>query len=81
MTEELENLSDRLGEAAARGDEAANELQRAVDAYRSASDPTEADHESLVDRMREGALRYESSHPKLSSLIAGVVDSLTASGI
>ena len=41
----------------------------------------DGDHAALLDRLRAGALRFESSHPELSSVVARVIDSLTAAGI
>lgn len=55
---------------------AADDIKEAVKAYED-----DGDHEALRDRLREGALRFESSHPELSGVVARVIDSLTAIGI
>jgi len=56
--------------------EPTDELKVAVDAY-----DEDGDHEAFRDRLRESALRFESSHPELSGVVARVIDSLTAAGI
>ena len=81
MTDELGELARRLRERTADDHAETAALQEAVDAYLGSQTPSTADHDSLVDRLRDAARRYEASHPDLSALVAGVVDSLTASGI
>ena len=58
------------------GGEDASDLRKAVSSYES-----DGDHEVLLDRLRDSALRFESSHPELSAVVARVIDSLTAAGI
>ncbi len=66
-------LHDHLDASDASG---ASELKHAVAAY-----DDDGDQHAFVDRLREGALRFESSHPELSAVVARVIDSLTAAGI
>lgn len=79
--EHLERVHGQLNEAASSGDDDAGELADQVGAYLAADEPTDQDHEALLDRLRKGVLRYEASHPELSRTFQGVIDSLTASGI
>jgi len=60
----------------ASGDGDTDDLKNAVKAY-----DDDGDRDALADRLREGALRFESSHPELSGVLARIVDSLTAAGI
>ncbi len=84
MTDEtrdhLEKVRSHLRDAAAAGDEAAAELAEHVDAYLG-GEQGDQEHGALIDRLREGVLRFEVSHPTLSHAVQGVVDSMTASGI
>ena len=66
-------LHDHLDASDAEG---AAELKDAVAAY-----DNDGDHDAFTDRLRDGALRFESSHPELSAVVARVIDSLTAAGI
>ncbi len=66
-------LHDHLDASDAAG---AAELKDAVAAYDS-----DGDQSAFVDRLRDGALRFESSHPEISAVVARVIDSLTAAGI
>ena len=66
-------LHDHLDAADAAG---AKELKDAVAAYDDDGDQT-----AFADRLRDGALRFESSHPEISAVVARVIDSLTAAGI
>lgn len=81
MTDELGELTIRLRELIGEENAEAVALREAIDAYVASQEPSREDHDSLVERLREAALRYEASHPTLSRYVAGVVDSLTASGI
>lgn len=66
-------LHDHLDASDADG---AAELKDAVVAYDDGGDQGD-----FVDRLRDGALRLESSHPEISAVVARVIDSLTAAGI
>jgi hypothetical protein len=84
MTEEardhLEEIRSHLRRAADEGNPDAGDLAEHLDAYLAgAQSPEEQD--DILDRLREGMLRFEANHPKLSHAIQGVIDSLTASGI
>ena len=73
IRERIGELSDHL-EAA--DESSVDELKEAVKAY-----DDDGDHDAFLSRLREGALRFESSHPELSGVVARVIDSLTAAGI
>ncbi len=78
----LEELHERLGDVD-EDDEtgaATDELRDHVRRF-DRTGGTEREHAALVDRLRRAALRFEASHPELSSEIASIVDSLTAAGI
>lgn len=66
-------LSEQLD---ATDEESTAELKSAVEAYGD-----DGDNDAFIDRLRESALRFESSHPELSAVVARVIDSLTAAGI
>lgn len=78
--ENLERVRGELENAAAEGNQDAGELAGHVDAYLASSEDDD-DHGALLDRLHEGVLRFELSHPRLSHALQGVVDSMTASGI
>lgn len=73
VAKRIVELSDQLD---ATDEPAAEDLKDAVKTY---SD--DGDHEAFRDRLHDGALRFESSHPELSGVVARVIDSLTALGI
>jgi hypothetical protein len=77
----LEEVHGQLSEAAGAGDTEASELADQVGAFLADDEQADADHEALLDRLREGVRRFEASHPTLSEAVQRVVDSLTASGI
>jgi hypothetical protein len=79
--EHLEEVHKDLHEASEAGDPDAGELADHVGAYLAADEPTEEEHDALLDRLRTGVRRFEVNHPTLSNAVQGVVDSLTASGI
>lgn len=79
--EELDSLREPLGQAAAAGNEEARELLGHVDAYLSDGKESPEKKRSLVTRLNDAALRFESSHPTLSIAIARVSDFLSAEGI
>ncbi len=75
-----EEIRKRLGELSDHLD--ASESVEADDIKSAVQDfDADGDHAALRDRLRDGALRFESSHPELSAVVARVVDSLTAAGI
>ena len=77
MNDEIRRRIHELNEHLdASGDSDTDDLKNAVKAY-----DDDGDHEALADRLREGALRFESSHPELSGVLARIIDSLTAAGI
>lgn len=77
MNDEIRRRIDELHEHLdADENGATDDLKNAVRAY-----DDDGDHEALADRLREGALRFESSHPELSGVLARIIDSLTAAGI
>ena len=77
MNDEIRRRIDELSEhLEASADGATDDLKDAVRAY-----DDDGDHEALAGRLREGALRFESSHPELSGVLARIIDSLTAAGI
>ena len=77
MNDEIRRRIDELSEHFdSSADSATEDLKSAVEAY-----DDDGDHEALADRLRESALRFESSHPELSAVIARIIDSLTAAGI
>ena len=79
--EHLEEVQGQLQNAASAGQEDASELADHVGAYLASDEPSDEDHEALLERLRRGVLRYEASHPELSRTVQSVIDSLTASGI
>ena len=85
MTDEardhLEEVQGQLQDAADAGHDDAGELAEQVGAYLSSDEPSDEEHEALLERLRRGVLRYEASHPELSRTVQSVIDSLTASGI
>ncbi len=77
MNDEIQRRINELSEHLEGKDDGATEdLKDAVRAY-----DDDGDHEVLLGRLREGALRFESSHPELSGVLARIIDSLTAAGI
>ena len=79
--EELDSLREPLGQAAAAGNDAARELLGHVDSYLDDGTETPEKKRSLVTRLNDAALRFESSHPTLSTAITRVADFLSAEGI
>ncbi len=77
VSRQLGELHDRLDAVDDDDDPGAADLKAAVAAY----DAADEGGEGFLDQLREAALRYETSHPALSSAIARVVDSLTAAGL
>lgn len=77
MNDEIRRRIDELNEHLDASDDGeTDDLKNAVRAY-----DDDGDNEALADRLREGALRFESSHPELSGVLARIIDSLTAAGI
>lgn len=76
MNDEIRRRINELSEHLESTDDDTDDLKNAVKAY-----DDDGDHEALADRLREGALRFESSHPELSGVLARIIDSLTAAGI
>ena len=77
MGEEIRKRLDELSEHLVSSDHPdTHDLKSAVEAF-----DADGDREVLLDRLRDGALRFEASHPDLSSVVARVIDSLTAAGI
>lgn len=76
MSDEVRKQIVELGQQLEAADESTEDLEEAVRAF---SD--DGDSEALLERLRDGALRFESSHPELSGVLARVIDSLTAAGI
>lgn len=79
--EELDSLREPLGQAAAAGNDEAAELLGHVDAYLSEGQESPEKKKSLIARLNDAALGYESSHPTLSTAIARVSDFFSAEGI
>lgn len=80
MSEDVSRRLSELHEHLDAVDEAdhpeAADLKAAVAAYDDGEDG-----DGFLEHLSEAALRYESSHPALSSAIARVIDSLTAAGL
>ena len=76
MSDEVRKKIDELSQHLESAAEPTEDLEDAVRVF-----DDDGDSEALLDRLREGALRFESSHPELSGVIARVIDSLTAAGI
>ena len=77
MSDEVRKRIVELSEQLDASDEpTANDLKSAVQAF-----DADGDREAFLDRLRDGALRFESSHPEVSAVVARVIDSLTAAGI
>jgi hypothetical protein len=76
VNDEIRRRINELSEHLESTDDDTDDLKNAVKAY-----DDDGDHEALADRLREGALRFESSHPELSGVLARIIDSLTAAGI
>ena len=73
IRQRVTELHDHLDGSDADG---AAELKEAVAAYDGGGDQSD-----FIERLRDGALRFESSHPEISAVVARVIDSLTAAGI
>lgn len=77
MSDEVRKRIVELSEQLDSSDEpTAADLKNAVEAF-----DEDGDHEAFLGRLRDGALRFESSHPEMSAVVARVIDSLTAAGI
>jgi len=76
MGDEVRRQIVELSQHLEATDEPTEDLESAVRAF-----DDDGDSDALLDRLREGALRFESSHPELSGFLARVIDSLTAAGI
>jgi len=76
MSDEVRKRIVELSEHLEASDADTQDLQSAVESFGA-----DGNSDDLVDRLREGALRFESSHPELSAVVARVIDSLTAAGI
>lgn len=76
MSDEVKKQIVELSQQLKAADEPTEDLESAVRAF-----DDDGDSEALLDRLRDGALRFESSHPELSGVLARVIDSLTAAGI
>lgn len=81
MNDELQALAEKLDEASGRGVTEVDEVHEVVARFRDADQPSEEDHENLLERLRNSVERLEASHPDLSAAIARVIDSLTAWGL
>jgi hypothetical protein len=77
----VERLHEELTQAAAGGDEHAQEMLDHVGVYLDNDQPSEDDHEDLNERLQEALVRFDTDHPSLSGAIRGVIDSLGAAGI
>ena len=77
----VERLHEELTQAAAGGDEHAQEMLDHVGAYLDSESPSGEEHEALSERLQEAIVRFDAHHPSLAGTIQGVVDSLTAAGI
>jgi hypothetical protein len=76
MSDDVRKKIVELSQQLEAVDEPTEDLEDAVRAFDADGDST-----ALLDRLRDGALRFESSHPELSGVLARVIDSLTAAGI
>jgi hypothetical protein len=77
----VERLHEELTQAAAGGDEHAQEMLDHVGAYLENEQPSRDDHDDLHERLQEALVRFDTDHPSLSGAIRGVIDSLGAAGI
>jgi hypothetical protein len=77
----VERLHEELTQAAAGGDEHAQEMLDHVGAYLEREEPAEDDHENLAERLNEALVRFDTEHPSLAGAIQGVIDSLSSAGI
>lgn len=81
MLADLETELDSLGsmdtETRQVLEEAVSEIQAALEA----KDPTEIEHETLADRLRNAAEEFESSHPTLFGVVSRTIDALGQMGI
>ena len=87
MQETLEQLLARLKaeiEDAEHGDVDRAELARlakAVETKLAEDKPAEGDDDSLSEDLREGVVRWESSHPDLANFLHQAADTLGGIGI
>lgn len=76
LRQTLEEIADRLhlhrGPGEARAHELHGEVQKALD---------EGEHPGLSDRLKEGAVEFETSHPDLADFLRRAVDTLSAAGL
>lgn len=79
MDEDLEKLRKAIDGTDADAELA--ELADAVDAYRGSDSPSEDEHDSLLERLGDAVDRLEATHPEVSTVLARIVDSLTAFGL
>ena len=79
--ERLSQLRQDLESAALEGNERAREILGYVDAYVESSHSEAAEHIGLREQLEDAVLHFEVSHPRLSTLAARVMDSLSAAGI
>jgi len=68
VSKRLFELSEHLDEEAAPE---SSEIKAAVDSYAS-----DGDHDALRERFQDWLLRFESSHPQMSRVIARVLDAM-----
>jgi hypothetical protein len=82
LHEILDELHTALEAAPEIGDEARNDLRKAVGDIRSALDEPDAERPaSLGDQLNQALERFEESHPQLTSIVGRVADALSDIGI
>ena len=76
-------LESELGELETIDDETRQLLLQALDEIRAAlaKDEPHDQHESLIDRLKRSAEKFEDAHPNVTRLISGLVDGLGQMGI
>ena len=77
LENELESLEEVDSETRSVLEEAAREIQAALDK----SSAAELEHHTLAERLRETAQEFGSSHPTLSGIIGRIIDGLGQLGI
>ena len=83
IRETVTELESELGDLESIDDETRQVLLQALDEIRAAlaKDGPQIQNESLIDRLKHSAEKFEDAHPNVTRLISGLVDNLGQIGI
>ena len=83
LRNDLETLREEVNQLAGSNPEAQQRLNRLISDLetRIAADPTEAEHDNLIENIREEISNFETEHPRATAILNDIMVTLSNMGI